>query len=67
MQTPQKPRNTEDLKKLLKQYERVLTPQNKQFINELINKLDRGAGRNELQDLAVRMQKAAARQKKNSR
>ena len=67
MQTPQKPRNTEDLKKLLKQYERVLTPQNKQFINELLNKLDRGAGRNELQDLAVRMQKAAARQKKNSR
>ena len=67
MQTPQKPRNTEDLKKLLKQYERVLTPQNKQFINELINKLDRGAGRNELQDLAARMQKAAAQQKKNSR
>ncbi len=30
---PQKPQNAADLKKLLKQYNNILTPQNKQSLN----------------------------------
>lgn len=64
IQRPRTPRDPEDLKKLLRQYEKVLTPQNKAFINELINKLEGGADKNELQDLAGRMRQAAAKQQK---
>jgi len=62
--SPPKPKNAEDLKKLLQQYEKILTPQNKQFINELINKLESNADRNELQELAGRMRKATIQNKK---
>ena len=40
---PQKPQNAADLKKLLKQYNNILTPQNKQFITELIQRLENGS------------------------
>ena len=53
-----------DLKKLLKQYNNILTPQNKQFINELIQRLETGGDKAGLQDLAKRMQKAAKQAKK---
>ena len=62
--TPKKPHNVTDLKKLLQQYGNVLTPQNKKFINELITKLENGANRGELQELADRMKKAADKNKK---
>lgn len=62
--TPKKPHNVTDLKKLLQQYGNVLTPQNKKFINELITKLENGANRGELQELADRMKKAADQNKK---
>ena len=62
--SPPKPKNAEDLKKLLQQYKKILTPQNKQFINELINKLESNADRNELQELAGRMRKATIQNKK---
>lgn len=62
--SPPKPKNAEDLKKLLQQYEKILTPQNKQFINELINKLESNADRNELQELAGRMRKATIQNKR---
>lgn len=63
---PPKPKNAADLKKLLKQYGNILTPQNKQFIGELIQRLESGGDKAGLQDLAKRMQKAA-RQAKNNR
>ena len=62
--TPKKPQNNEDLKKLLQQYNHILTPQNRQFINELIQKLDAGGDKNALQDLARRMQQATRQGKK---
>jgi hypothetical protein len=62
--TPQKPQNTVDLKKLLQQYDKVLTPQNKRLINELIEKLDSGCDQDGLKDLAQRMQRAAKQTKK---
>ncbi|NLF80745.1 MAG: hypothetical protein GX572_06105 [Clostridia bacterium] len=61
---PQKPKNSADLKKLLQQYNHVLTPQNRQFINELIQNLDAGGDKNALQDLARRMQQATNQGKK---
>ena len=63
---PPKPKNAADLKKLLKQYGNILTPQNKQFIGELIQRLESGGDKAGLQDLAKRMQKAV-RQAKNNR
>jgi len=62
--TPQKPQNTLDLKKLLQQYDKILTPQNKRLINELIEKLDNGGDKADLQDLAQRMQKSVKQAKK---
>jgi hypothetical protein len=61
---PQPPKNSEDLKRLFKQYEHILSPQNKQFINELIQRLDSGGDKSELEDLAQRMQKATNQGKK---
>ncbi len=61
---PDKPKNSNDLKKILKHYDNILTPQNKQFINELINNLEKGSDKNELQDLAKRMTKAANKAQK---
>ena len=61
---PQKPQNAADLKKLLKQYNNILTPQNKQFITELIQRLENGSDKAGLQDLAQRMQRAAKQAKK---
>ena len=61
---PQKPQNAADLKKLLKQYNNILTPQNKQFITELIQRLENGSDKAWLQDLAQRMQRAAKQAKK---
>lgn len=61
---PKKPQSNEDLKKLLQQYNHILTPQNRQFINELIQNLDAGGDKNALQDLAKRMQQAAGQGKK---
>ena len=60
----QKPQNAADLKKLLKQYNNILTPQNKQFITELIQRLENGSDKAGLQDLAQRMQRAAKQAKK---
>ena len=61
---PQKPQNAADLKKLLKQYNNIFTPQNKQFITELIQRLENGSDKAGLQDLAQRMQRAAKQAKK---
>ncbi len=61
---PPKPQNAADLKKLLRQYQNILTPQNKQFITELIQRLEGGGDRAGLQDLARRMQRAAKQAKK---
>ena len=61
---PQKPQNAADLKKLLKQYNNILTPQNKQFITELIQRLENGSDKAGLQDLAQRRQRAAKQAKK---
>lgn len=61
---PRKPQNSVDLKKLLQQYDKILTPQNKRFIKELIEKLDSGGDKAGLEDLAQRMQKAAKQAKK---
>ena len=61
---PQKPQNAADLKKLLKQYNNILTPQNKHFITELIQRLENGSDKAGLQDLAQRMQRAAKQAKK---
>ena len=61
---PQKPQNAADLKKLLKQYNNILTPQNKQFITELIQRLENGSDKAGVQDLAQRMQRAAKQAKK---
>lgn len=61
---PKKPQNTVDLKKLLQQYDKILTPQNRRFIKELIEKLDAGGDKAGLEDLAQRMQKAAKQAKK---
>ena len=61
---PQKPQNAADLKKLLNQYNNILTPQNKQFITELIQRLENGSDKAGLQDLAQRMQRAAKQAKK---
>ena len=61
---PQKPQNAADLKKLLKQYNNILTPHNKQFITELIQRLENGSDKAGLLDLAQRMQRAAKQAKK---
>ena len=61
---PQKPQNAADLKKLLKQYNNILTPQNKQFITELIQRLENGSDKAGLQDLAQRLERAAKQAKK---
>lgn len=61
--TPKKPQNAADLKKLLSQYDSILTPQNKQFITELIQKLDSGGDKEGFEDLAKRMQKATKQPK----
>ena len=61
---PKPPQNGEDLKRLLKQYEHILTPQNKQFIMELIQRLDSGGDKSDLEDLAQRMQQATRQGKK---
>ena len=61
---PKPPKNGEDLKRLLKQYEHILSPQNKQFINELIQRLDSGGDKAGLEDLAQRMQHASNQGKK---
>jgi hypothetical protein len=62
--TPKKPQSNADLKQLLQQYNHILTPQNRQFINEMIQTLDAGGDKNALQDLARRMQQAAKQNKK---
>ena len=62
--TPKKPQSNADLKQLLQQYNHILTPQNRQFINELIQNLDAGGDKNALQDLANRMQHATKQNKK---
>ena len=58
IQRPKTPRDPEDLKRLLQQYDKVLTPQNKAFINELISKLENNATKDQLRELADRMRKA---------
>lgn len=63
---PQKPQNAADLKKLLKQYNNILTPQNKQFITELIQRLENGSDKAGLQDLAQRSKEQLNKLKSNT-
>lgn len=62
--TPSPPRNAADLKKMLQQYGQMLTPENRSFITELISQLEQGGDQRALQDLAQRMNAAAAKQTK---
>ena len=59
---PAKPTNVADLQNLLTQYGALLNPENKQFIQELIENLQQGGDQKSLVDLAARMQQAAAKQ-----
>lgn len=55
---PQQPQNAADLRNLLQQFGDVLSPQNRQFIQELIVNLEQGGDQQKLMDLAARMQQA---------
>ncbi len=55
------PRNVNDLKVLLKQYSGILSPQNRNLIQQVINELEKGDTKSEkLKQISSQMQKSAA-------
>ena len=57
---PQAPRSSGDLRGLLRQYGNVLTPQNKQLLQEVISRLEQGDTQG-LKGIAAQLQKQLGR------